>query len=136
MTGVGHTMVPQAAAGGGQVRTADAGFCDTMSALKGASPANGPADQALGTVEEMIDFLLREFIHGARQVGEVECLERLDAERDLVNDATEAMAGSHLPQQIGAAFFGGFSKITGRRDPLDPRDIGTDLAEFDAVERV
>src|SRR5712692_440835 len=136
MAHVGRAIIPQLAAGGCKERTENAGVGDSLPALKDGGSADGPAGQALGVVEKIVHFLLREIVYLARQISEVKCLNWLDAECDLVDDAAEAIARSNQTQQLRVAGFRGFSEVTRRRYPLDPCDVRTDLTEFYPVKSV
>lgn len=81
-------------------------------------------------------FLLGKFVQRAWEVSEVQRLNRFDAEGDLVNDANETMAGADLLQEVGVAVLRSFGQVAGRRDPLDPGDVGIELAKLDAVQRI
>ena len=133
---VGRRMAPQPPAGRRQERTEDARVVDALAALKDRGSADGPANQAFGGVEQLVHFVLCQFLYWARKVGEVKRLNRLDAEGDFVNDAAQAIARSDHVQQLGVVDLGGFGEVAGGRHPLDPRDVGTHLAELDAVKSV
>lgn len=88
MRGMDFAIIPQLATRGCQERSEEAGFVNTMPALKHGGSADGPADQAFEGIEKIVYFPLREIVYWARQVGEVKGLNGLYTECDLIDDAT------------------------------------------------
>ena len=94
MAGVRIAEVPQAAAHCGFERTEDAGVRDFLAGLENAGPFDSPANQTF-RCKERIDLILRQLVHRARDIGEVQGFDRFNSECHLVDDAREAVTGSH-----------------------------------------
>src|SRR5580692_9425504 len=117
-------------------RRQDSRISNTMTLLKNRSSTYGPANQAFRGIKKIVYFRLRELIYRARQIGEMQHLNGLDAQGDFIDDTAETVARPHRAQKIRVICFGSLGEFAGRRDPFHMGDIGTDLAKLDPIERI
>ena len=129
-------MIPEPASRRSEQRAENARLFDALPPLEHRGPADSPADEAFAVVEQVVDLRLCQFLDRPGQISEMNRFERLDPKRDLVGDTREAIARAELAQQFGVAAFRRLGELACGRYPLDVRDVGAHLAEFDAVERV
>src|SRR6516162_2224258 len=97
---MGGIEVPETVPRGSLQRSQNAGMRDAMPSLEDCGAAYDPANQTLGVFDDLVHFRVAELGNWSRQVGEVQCLDRLDAEGDLVHDATQTVTRAHAIQKL------------------------------------